>query len=123
MVGSGRSSRLYQAVRERAGLAHSVSAWIYTPGLAGLFGASGVTDGGKFAAARDAILAEVDRMKEDLVSSAELAKAVKQFTAGALATRKTMEGQAQDLGGNWIAANDLSFSERYLAAVRKLLGS
>ena len=120
LLGSGRSSRLYQAVRERAGLAHSVSAWIYTPGLAGLFGASGVTDGGKFAAARDAILAEVDRMKEDLVSSAELAKAVKQFTAGALATRKTMEGQAQDLGGNWIAANDLSFSERYLAAVRKL---
>ena len=120
LLGSGRSSRLYQAVREKAGLAHSVSAWIYTPGLAGLFGASGVSDGDKFPAARDAILAEVDRMKEDLVSAAELAKAVKQFTAGTLATRKTMEGQAQDLGGNWIAAHDLSFSERYLAAVRRL---
>lgn len=121
LLGSGRSSRLYQAVREKAGLAHSVNAWTYTPGLAGLFGASGVSDGDKFPAARDAILAEIDRMKEELVSSAELAKAVKQFTAGTLATRKTMEGQAQDLGGNWMAANDLSFSERYLAAVRGLL--
>jgi zinc protease len=29
-----------------------------------------------------------------------------------------MEGQAQNLGGNWLAANDLNFSERYLAAVK-----
>lgn len=120
LLGHGRSSRLYQAVREKAGVVHSVNAWTYTPGLAGLFGASGVCDGGKFPAARDAILAEVERMKSELVSAAELAKAVKQFTAGTLATRKTMEGQAQDLGGNWLAAHDLSFSERYLAAVRAL---
>ncbi|HYV27894.1 MAG TPA: insulinase family protein [Candidatus Eisenbacteria bacterium] len=31
-----------------------------------------------------------------------------------------MQGQAQDLGGNWMAANDLSFSERYLAAVKRV---
>src|SRR5205085_11398985 len=35
-----------------------------------------------------------------------------------LATRKTMQGQAQDLGANWISANDLSLSERYLQAVK-----
>jgi zinc protease len=29
-----------------------------------------------------------------------------------------MQGQAQDLGSNWLAANDLNFSERYLAAVK-----
>jgi zinc protease len=120
LLGSGRSSRLYQAVRERAALVHSVSSWIYTPGLAGLFGVSGVCDGPKFLAARDEILAEIERMKTEPVSGAELAKAVKQFTAGTLSTRKTMEGQAQDLGGNWMAAHDLHFSQRYLAAVRRL---
>ncbi|MBL9175054.1 MAG: insulinase family protein [Verrucomicrobiales bacterium] len=120
LLGSGRSSRLYQAVHERLGLAHSVSAWIYSPGLEGLFGISSVCDGDRYAAARDAILAEVERMKVDLVSPAELGKAVKQFTAGMLSTRKTMEGQALDLGSNWILANDLSFSERYLAAVGRL---
>ncbi len=120
LLGSGRSSRLYQAVRERAGLVHSVHAWTYTPGQIGLFGVSGVCDGDKFAGARDEILAEIERMKTELVSAPELAKAVKQFMAGTLATRKTMDGQAQDLGGSWMAAHDLNFSERYLAAVRRL---
>jgi zinc protease len=31
-----------------------------------------------------------------------------------------MQGQAQDFGGNWMAANDLNFSERYLAAVKRV---
>ena len=120
LLGSGRSSRLYQSVRDKAALVHSASAWIYTPGQAGLFGISGVCDGNKFTPAREAILAEVERMKDHPVSTAELAKAVKQFTAGTLASRKTMEGQAQDLGANWMLANDLSFSERYMETVRKL---
>jgi len=36
-------------------------------------------------------------MKETPVRGEELAKAVKQFTAATLASRKTMQGQAQDL--------------------------
>ena len=31
-----------------------------------------------------------------------------------------MQGQAQDLGGSWLAANDLNFSERYLEAVKRV---
>jgi zinc protease len=59
-------------------------------------------------------------MKNSLVSTAELGKAVKQFEAATFASRKTMQGQAHDLGGNWLTANDLNFSERYLAAVRRI---
>lgn len=120
LLGTGHSSRLFQAVRERLGLAHSTEAWTYNPGNPGLFGLSGVVDADKFAAARDAMLAEVEQLRRQTISSAELAKAVKQITASTLATRKTMQGQAQDLGGNWMAAGDLSFSERYLARVRRL---
>lgn len=120
LLGNGRSSRLFQNVREKKALAHSADAWTYNPGLPGLFGMSGVVDAEKFTAARDAMLAEVERMKAKPVSKAELSKAVKQFTAGTLATRKTMAGQAQDLGGNWLAASDLNFSQRFLAAVRRL---
>jgi zinc protease len=120
LLGNGRSSRLFQNVREKKALAHSADAWTYNPGLPGLFGMSGVVDAEKFTAARDAMLAEVERMKAKPVSKAELAKAVKQFTAGTLATRKTMAGQAQDLGGNWLAASDLNFSQRFLDAVRRL---
>jgi zinc protease len=120
LLGNGRSSRLFQNVREKQALAHSADAWTYNPGLPGLFGMSGVVDADKFTAARDAMLAEVERMKAKPVSKAELSKAVKQFTAGTLATRKTMAGQAQDLGGNWLAASDLNFSQRFLDAVRRL---
>ena len=120
LLGSGRSSRLFQQVREKQGVVHHVDAWTYSPGLPGLFGVSAVVDGEQFSAARDGILAEVEQVKTNLVSTGELQKAVKQFISGTLASRKTMEGQAQNLGGNWLAANDLNFSERYLAAVKRV---
>ncbi|MBI3850242.1 MAG: insulinase family protein [Verrucomicrobia bacterium] len=123
LLGNGRSSRLYQEVREKKGLVNSVDAWTYNPGDPGLFGMSALVDADKFSAARDAMQAELEKMKAKPVSAKELSKAVKQFTAGTLATRKTMTGQAQDLGGNWLAANDLNFSERYLAAVKRLTPS
>jgi zinc protease len=120
VLGNGRSSRLYQRVREKLGLANSIDAWTYNPGNAGLFGISILADADKFAAARDAALAEVERVKRGGVTSAEVSKAVKQFVSATLGTRKTMQGQAQDLGGSWLAANDLNFSERYLAAVKRV---
>jgi len=120
LLGSGRSSRLYQQVREKKGLVNSVDAWTYSPGNPGLFGMSAVVEPDKYDDACAAMLAEVERMKNKPVSKAELTKAVKQFTAGTLASRKTMQGQAQDLGGNWMAAGDLNFSERYLAAVKRI---
>lgn len=120
LLGNGHSSRLYQEVRERSGLVHSVDAWTYNPGNPGLLGISGVVDGALFEKARAAIRAELDKIKDGYVTEQELAKALKQFTAATLATRKTMQGQAQDFGGNWMAANDLNFSERYLAAVKRV---
>ncbi len=120
LLGSGRSSRLFQEIREKLGLVHYVDAWTYNPGNPGLFGMSAIVDGDKFSAARDAVLAEIEKMKSTPVPTEELGKAVKQFISATLATRKTMEGQAHDLGGSWLAANDLSFSERHLAAVKRV---
>lgn len=120
LLGAGRSSRLYQQVREKAGLVQSVDAWTYSPGNQGLLGMSAMLEPGNLDAARAAMLAEVEGMKTAPVSKEELSKAVKQFLAGHLSSRKTMQGQAQDLGANWAAANDLNFSERYLDAVRRL---
>ena len=120
LLGNGRSSRLYQEVREKKGLVHSADAWTYSPGNPGLFGMSALVDADKFTAAREAMLAEAEKMREAAVSAEELSKAVKQFVSATLASRKTMQGQAQDLGGNWLAASDLNFSERYLAAIKRL---
>jgi len=118
LLGGGRSSRLHQQVREKLGVVHHVDAWTYSPGLPGLFGVSAMVDGDQFEPAREAILAEIAKVQSKPVTKQELQKAVKQFISATLSSRKTMEGQAQNLGGNWLAANDLNFSERYLAAVK-----
>ncbi len=120
IFGSGRSSRLYQEIREKKGLAHSADAWTYSPGNPGLFGVSGTVDSDKFVAARDAIVEEVEKLKQTPPTPEEVSKAVKQFISGTLSSRKTMQGQAQDLGGSWLSASDLNFSERYLAAVKRV---
>ncbi len=120
VLGSGRSSRLFREVREKLGLVTSADAWTYNPGEVGLFGMSAVADAKNFTAARNAMLAEAERIKKTAIPAVELAKVVKQFIAGTLSSRKTMQGQAQDLGSSWAAANDLNFSERHLAAVKRV---
>src|SRR6185312_11891604 len=120
LLGHGRSSRLYQEVREKQAVAHHVDAWTYSPGNAGLLGVSAIVDADQFTPTRDAVLAEIEKIKTDPISSAELGKAMKQFVSATLSSRKTMDGQAGDLGSSWLAANDLTFSERYLAAVKRV---
>ena len=120
LLGSGRSSRLFQEVREKQGVVNYVDAWTYNPGSAGLFGLSAVVDADKFEKARAAMLAEIEKLKTAPIAAAELSKAVKQFISATLSSRKTMQGQAADLGGSWLAAGDLNFSERYLAAVKRI---
>ncbi len=120
LLGSGRSSRLYQRIREGKGLVNSADAWTYTPTESGLFGLSAVVNDDKFEPACEAVLAEVEELKDKAVESAELDKVVKQFISGTLGTRKTMEGQAQNLGDCWISVNDLDFSDRYLEDVKSV---
>src|SRR5690606_3194607 len=81
LLGNGHSSRLFQELRERRGLVHSIDAWTYTTGNPGLMGVSGVVDGALFEQAREAVLVELRKVKDGFVTPEELAKAVKQFTA------------------------------------------
>ncbi len=120
VLGGGRSSRLYQNVREKKGVVNSADAWTYTPTDMGIFGISAVVDADKFDAAREALLAELDQIRTQPVPAAELEKVVKQFVAATLATRKTMQGQAQTLGGSWSNANDLGFAERHVESVKRV---
>ncbi|HBP54898.1 MAG: M16 family metallopeptidase [Limisphaerales bacterium] len=120
ILGGGRSSRLYRSLREEQGVVHAIDAWTYNPGNPGLFGISAVFDGGQYEKAVQSIEAELQGVREKGVTSSEVAKAVKQFTSATLAARKTMQGQAQDLGGAWMAARDLGFSNRYLSQVQSI---
>src|SRR5947209_13781122 len=63
ILGDGRSSRLYQRVRERAGLAYAVSAFSYTPGDPGLLGVDATVDPQKRDTAQQLILQIIDEVK------------------------------------------------------------
>ena len=118
LLGGGLSSRLYREVRDAKALVHSVDAWVYTGEHTGLFGMSAVADADKLAQAREAMLQEMQRFQDGLADEPELAKAIKQFTAGNLSALKTMQGRAADLGGSWLSAGDLDFSRKQLDAAR-----
>src|ERR1051325_5383555 len=120
IAGQGRSSRLHQQLMEKQGLVHSIEAWSYTPFYPGLFGVSANVDAAKRPQAQAAILAELKKFSQSLVSEAELLKAKKASLSSQLSSLKTMSGQAGDLGSNELTAGDLDFSRKYIEQVQKV---
>src|SRR5881392_721012 len=120
ILGDGRSSRLYQRVREEAGLAFGISAFSYTPGDPGLFGIDATLDPKKREAAEQLALQIVDEVKQTGVTADELDKAKKITLSQHLGALTTMRGQASDIGSNWLLTRDLNFSRHYLDAVQKV---
>ncbi len=120
ILGSGRSSRLFESVRERRHLAHSVGAWAYTPSFAGQFAIHVDTEPGKAASAREAVLEEVVRLVEEGVGERELEKVRRQILSSQFATFTEMRGQASDIGSNWLLARNPDHTRDYVEAVQRV---
>ena len=115
VLGHGDSSVLWQEVRERAGLVHSIDASAWNPGTVGLFCISFTCDAAKRPAAEAAILRVVARQAQRGFSAGELRKAVRQLVVGEINSRKTMSGQAARLGVAEVVVGDLDHSRTYFA--------
>src|SRR5437763_2334393 len=120
ILGEGRSSRLYQRVREQAGLAFGISAFSYTPGDAGLLGVDATVDPKKREDAEKLILQIIGEVKQAGATADELAKAKKMSLGHHLDALTTMRGQASDIGSNWMLTRNLDFSRDYFNAVQKV---
>ncbi len=120
ILGSGRSSRLYRKIREEMGLVQAVDSWIYAPGEQGLFGVSAEIEKEKYEEAIRSILLEVEKLRTEPVPLHELEKVKKRCVVGLLSARKTTSGQATELGGSWLRAGDLNFSNRSLERIQKV---
>ncbi len=112
MLGAGRASRLYRAVRDRS-LAASVEAYDYTPGDVGVFTvhAEGAPERAREAAV--AIWREVRSLRERGVTDAELWRARRIIESRRVRRLESMEGQANYLA-EWQALGDWRLGERYL---------
>jgi predicted Zn-dependent peptidase len=86
VLGDGMSSRLFLSVREELGLAYDVSSGLVDYADAGAVEVSAGVDPDGLPAALDAILAELDRLRQEDVPEAELEKA-KAYLSGGLELR------------------------------------
>ncbi|MDB6115501.1 MAG: ptrA 2, partial [Lacunisphaera sp.] len=113
VLGHGDSSFLWQSIREKSRLVHSIDAMSWSPGTSGLFYISYLADPDKRAAAEEAILREVRRIASKGISAAMIAKAVRQSVVSEINMRKTMSGQASRLGLGEVVVGDINYTRTY----------
>jgi zinc protease len=120
ILGYGDSSILWQAVREKARLVHTIDAHAWNPGSGGLFCVSFTCDTDKREAATAAIEGELARHVARGFAPKLIAKALRQIVVGEINTRKTMAGQAARLGLAEVVVGDLDYSRTYFERLRAL---
>jgi zinc protease len=119
-LGGGRSSRLYQRLREERALVHSIDAWCWSPAETGLFGIDAVLEPGQRDEVQREAMALLDEVRSGGVSAAEIEKARKVSLSQQLSQLTTMRGKANDLGANWLLTGNLRFSHDYLEALQRV---
>ena len=112
ILGTGRASRLYRAVRERK-LASSVSAYNYTPTELGVFVVHAETPPGTSLEAARAAWGQIAAMRDGAFGELELERAKRIYESRWLRRMEDMEGQANYLA-EWEALGDWQLGERYL---------
>ncbi len=107
ILSRGESSRLNQSLVYRQQIASSASASADLRDDAGLFDLTIITAGGKSAdEAEKAALAEMDKLRSDPVTDAEMDKARNILLSDVLRARETVEGQAFALGEAAVSFGD-----------------
>ena len=115
VLGGGRASRLYRAVRERK-LATSVSAYNYTPTSLGVFVVHAETPPERASEAAGAMWAQLRAVREHGVTEAELVRAKRLYESRWVRRLEDMEGQANYLA-EWEALGEWRAGEAYLERV------
>ncbi|MEY4940009.1 MAG: hypothetical protein RIQ93_1744 [Verrucomicrobiota bacterium] len=118
ILGHGDSSILWQEVRERAALVHTIDASSWNPGSSGLFCVTFTCDGDKRQPAFAAIQRAVEQRLTRGFTAAQLKKALRQLIVAEIDSRKTMSGQASRLGAAEVVVGDLDHSRLYFDQLR-----
>ena len=112
VLGSGRASRLYRAVRERR-LASSIHAYNYTPTEIGVFVVHAETPPAMAREAARAMWEQVRAVREGDFGELEVERAKRIYESNFVRRLEDMEGQANHLA-EWEALGDWRIGDRYL---------
>ena len=113
VLGTGRASRLYRALRERQ-LASSVSAYNYSPTELGVFTVHAELNPERTAEAAIAIAEQMRILRDDTIPAEDMERVRTVFDARWNRRLETMEGQANHLA-EWEALGDWKLAEGYRA--------
>ncbi len=121
VLGAGESSILWQEIREKKRLVHSIDASSWNPGSSGLFCVSYTCDAGKRGDAEAAILRVLSSLAgAGGFTARQVRKASRQLVVGEINTCKTMSGQASRLGMAEVVVGDLEFSRTYFERLARV---
>lgn len=120
LLGSGRSSRLYQDLREKKALAHWVYAGAWCAAECGLFTVEAECNPADIARLREGMNEVIERMRKSGPGRADLEKAVRATLSAQMRTLSTVKGQASSIGNGWLLAGSLDYPSQFLAAVSAL---
>ena len=119
ILGGGRSSRLYQSIREKQNLCHHIGSWSWiTPQSPGIFAVSAEVDPNKVPALQQAIFDEINTLSQAQLET-ELNKAKRMSLSTQFGTLTTASGRASDLASNWHETKNLNFTKDYLQRINE----
>ena len=117
VLGGGMSSRLFQEVRERRGLAYSVYSFASGFAEAGLFGMYAGCAPGRVAEVVALLGAELDRLADGGITPAELDRAVGQLSGGLVLGLEETGSRMARLGRAEIVHGELMSVDELLAGI------
>jgi zinc protease len=120
VLGHGDSSILWQEVREKAGLVHTIGASTWNPGSSGLFCVTYTCEPSRREAAAAALDRSLARAALRGFTQAQLDRAMRQLVVDEIGARKTMSGQAARLGAAEVVVGDLGYSRSYFESLRRV---
>ena len=116
----GNNSRLYQGLVQK-GLATNVSGNLVDTEESGFYAPIVILAGGKSVTDAEVALAfELERLRSDPVTAAELVEAKNELIADALRQRETSQGRAFALGEALVRTGDARAPDKELAAIQRV---
>ncbi len=121
IMGEGKSSRLYQRLREKDKLVYNVTAYNYTPDWAkGTFAIVCELEQENIPAVRQIVREEIDRLAAEGVTDDELVRAVRNLQVDHIQRNQTAQQQASNMAEDYLASGEPHFSEHYVANMEKV---
>ncbi|MBM3333114.1 insulinase family protein [Candidatus Sumerlaeota bacterium] len=121
ILSDGRSSRLYQSLREQKKLVSSIGASYGTSRMPGMFGVAATLEAKNLEAMRKAVIEEIERIRTHLVGRRELAKVKKMATNDYYFENETTNGQAEKLGFFYVLTGSEKYEKNYLRELRRVM--